>query len=134
MPGCPRALKEVSVKGSFPSPDAEREDAIPFYEAAKAWIIANGHKDSLRSVVSANYGAGEHDAAVAAYEELRGDNRAAVAITGDGASPRAASHRARPYQTGIASPAEELGCVVIRRVKLATKPRRPLVVDEDRSE
>ncbi len=55
VPGCPRALKEVSVKGLLSVAGRRaRGDAIPFYEAAKAWIIANGHKDSLRSVVRAS--------------------------------------------------------------------------------
>ena len=133
IPGCPKAAKDVTVQGSFPSPYADRPDALERYETAKAWMVANGHEDSLRAVVAANYGAGEREAALEAYGRLRGDNRASVSITETvhhstlRAIVRQRVAKAQP------TPVEDLGCVVIRKVKLASKPVRRVQIETESS-
>lgn len=134
VPGCPRAKKDVSVKGSFPSPFAERPDALQRYETAKQWMIDNDHEDSLRAIVEANYGAGEREAALEAYQRMRGDNRASVSITETVHHSTLQAIVRDRIKRMLPTPAEDLGCTVVRRVKFATKPVRPVVLDEDRSE
>lgn len=131
VPGYPKAKKDVMVTGSFPLPDAEREDAVARYEAAKQWAIDNGHKDSLRAVVQASYGAGEREAALAAYESLRGDNRAHVKMVETIHHSTLRGIVRDRVQKALPTPAEELGCVVVRKVKLTTKPRRTASETED---
>jgi len=134
VPGCPKARRDVSIKGSFPSPFADVPNALERYETAKRLIIELGHEDSLRAIVEANYGSGERDAALEAFERLRGDNRASVSITETvHHSTLQAIVRAR-VKAALPTPAEELGCVVIRRVKLASQPVRRPAVAEERSE
>ena len=130
VPGCPKAKRDVSIKGSFPSPYSEVPNALERYEAAKAWMIANDHEDSLRAIVEANYGSGERDAALETFQRLRGDNRASVSIVETVHHSTLQAIVRDRIKKALPTPAEQLGCTVIRRVKLASKPvRRPIIPD-----
>lgn len=131
IPGCPKAKRDVSVRGSFPSPFADTPNAFAKYEAARDWVIANQHEDSLKAVVTAEYDAGDRAAALASYERLRGDNRAHIKMVETvHSSTLRAIVRDRVNRALPVDP-EALGCTVIRKVKLATKPRGPVPLDED---
>lgn len=118
LPDGQKAARSVSVQGSFP--DADHED----HEFALTWATENGLQDTIRCVVAANYSAGDREAALAEYERLRGDNRAFV-TKGETVHPMTwKAVLLQRVKDGEPTPLERLGCVVLRRVKLTTPPRR----------
>lgn len=120
LPGGQRARRQVSVQGSFPD---QETDPQRHARAVALWAEL-GYQDTLRCAVVASYSTQEREAAQAAYEALRGDNRAFVTMreTVHPSTLRAAI-LAR-IRAGEPTPVEELGCVVLRRVRLTTPPRR----------
>ncbi len=120
LPGGQRARRQISVQGSFPDQETDPER---HRRAVQLWAEL-GYQDTLRCAVVASYSTEEREAAQAAYNALRGDNRAFVTMreTVHPSTLRAAI-LAR-IREGQPTPLEELGCVVIRRVRLTTPPRR----------
>lgn len=120
LPGGQRAARQVSVQGSFPDQETDPER---HRRAVQLWTEL-GYQDTLRCAVVASYSTEAREAAQAAYNALRGDNRAFVTMreTVHPSTLRAAI-LAR-IREGQPTPLEELGCVVIRRVRLTTPPRR----------
>lgn len=116
-----RAERHLSVQGSFPSPTAERPDAVARFTRARDWMIENGYEDNIRAVVTANYGTGDRARALAEYERLRGDNRAAVAITETVHHSTLRGLVRQRVENGLPTPVEDLGCTIIRRVRLANR-------------
>lgn len=123
LPDGQRAVRNVSVQGSFPNQETEPE---AHRRAVTEWARL-GYADTLRCAVTSSYGAGDREAALAAYEALRGDNRAFVTLreTVHHSTLRAAV-LAR-IRAGEPTSVEDLGCAVIRRVRLTTPPRRRAV-------
>lgn len=120
LPDGQKAAKQVNVVGTFPSPDKEPEK----FATAMQWWTQNGFADTVRVEVSASYGTGDREGALAIYNQLRGDNRAHVTKS---ESVHAMTLRAaikQRLEAGLPTPVEDLGCTVIRRVRLTTPPRR----------
>lgn len=133
LPSGLRARRDLTVQGSFPLPTADRPDAMQRHAAARDWMISNGHADSLRAVVTANYGAGEREEALATYEWLRGHNSATTTMVETVHHSTLRGIIRDRVSRGVATPVEELGCVIIRKVKLTTPPRRrstPIIPEE----
>lgn len=120
LPDGQRARRQVSVQGSFPDPETNPER---HRHAVDEWTRM-GNADTIRSAVVASYNTEHRDAALEAYNVLRGDNRAFVTIkeTVHPSTLRAAI-LAR-ITAGEPTPVEELGCTILRRVRLTTPPRR----------
>lgn len=120
LPDGQRAQRQVTVRGSFPDMD---DDPEGHQRAVDIWA-GLGYADTIRCAVIASFGPEDRATALAAYEALRGDNRAFVTKkeTVHPSTLRAAV-LAR-VRTGQPTPVEELGCVILRRVRLTTPPRR----------
>lgn len=120
LPNGQRARRQVSVQGSFPDQESEPE---VHRTAVERWVEL-GYADTIRSAVIASYPTEHRETAQAAYNALRGDNRAFVTIkeTVHPSTLRAAV--LSRIRAGEPTPVEELGCVVLRRVRLTTPPRR----------
>lgn len=120
LPDGLRARRQISVQGSFPNQDEHPEEHAL---AVRLWTEL-GNASTIRSAVIASYGVEEREAALTLYNGLRGDNRAFVTMR-DTVHPSTlrAVILAR-VRAGEPTPVEELGCVVLRRVRLTTPPRR----------
>lgn len=120
--GGPAAKRDMSVQGSLPSDE-------PRHAAGLEWAVANGYEGVIRSVVQANFGMEHRQAALDYYNAMRLDNRASTTLneTIHHSTLKAlALERAR---TGLPVDWDNLGLVLIRRVKLIRPPTRPLVLE-----
>lgn len=120
LPSGQKAGRQLTVVGTFPSADKDPEK----FARAMEWWCANGYADTVKVEVSAAYGTGDRDAALGIYEQLRRDNRAYVSKS---ESVHAMTLRAaikQRLEQGLPTPVEDLGCNVIRRVRLASASRR----------
>ena len=120
LPGGLRAVRQVSVQGSFPNQD---DDPERHTRAVTLWTEL-GYGETIRSAITASYGPEERDAATRTYEILRSSNTAQVTMreTVHPSTLRAAI--LSRIRNSDPTPVEELGCVVIRRVRLTTPPRQ----------
>lgn len=120
LPDGQRARRAVTVQGSFPDPETNPDG---HRRAIEAWT-GLGYQDTIRCAIVASYATEHREAAREAYDALRGDNRVFVTMreTVHPSTLRAAV-LAR-VRAGEPTPVEELGCVVLRRVRLTTPPRR----------
>ena len=115
----PRATRQVSVVGSFPLAEADPER---HRRAVQVWTEL-GFADTIRTALAASYGPQDRTHALQVYETLRGDNQAGVTIRETvHASTLRAGILAR-IRRGEPTPVEDLGCTIIRRVRLTTPPR-----------
>lgn len=72
-----KAKIATKMVGSLPKADQfpeARQDCLD-------WFVQQGHADAIKVAVTAKWGRGEREAAIRAYEQLRGDNSAAVDMT-----------------------------------------------------
>lgn len=115
------AKRSVDIVGNLPSEvehPVEREHAL-------TWLAENGYQDIIRCVVAADFGQENREAALAVYDTLRGNNLAAVTKkeTVHHSTLRALIRQRMSANPPLDTPLEELGCAIVRRVKLTTPPR-----------
>ncbi len=122
LPDGQRAKREVMIQGSLPSEDehpVERENAL-------TWLAENGYPDVIRCVVAADFGQDNRQAALELYERMRSSNIAHITKKESvHASTLKALIRQRLIHANppLPTPIEELGCTIIRRIRLTTPPR-----------
>lgn len=111
--GTKAKLSGVAV-GSLPKDPALREQAL-------AWLVENGYGDLVKAEVSASWGTGERDAALAAYNTLRGDNSAKVAYDETIHSATLGKLVKDRLAEGQPTPTETLGVSIIQKVRLTIR-------------
>lgn len=131
LPDGQRAKREVTIQGSLPSETehpVERENAL-------TWLAENGYPDVIRCVIAADFGQDNREEALALYERMRTSNLAHITKK-ESVHPSTlkALIRQRINATPpVPTPIEELGCVIIRRIRLTTPPRASSAVAAPRS-
>jgi hypothetical protein len=121
--GGPAAKRDMSVQGSLPNDE-------PRHAAGLEWAVANGYEGVIRSIVTANFGMEDRQRALDYYNTIRLDNRAQTTLneTIHHSTLKAlALERAR---AGQPVDWENLGLVLIRRVKLLRPPAAPVRLEE----
>lgn len=121
LPDGQRAKREVSIQGGLPSEDlrpVERENAL-------TWLAENGYPDVIRCVVAADFGQDNREEALALYERMRTSNLAHVTKkeTVHPSTLKALIRQRINAEPPQQTPIEELGCHIIRRIRLTTPPR-----------
>ena len=116
LPDGSKAKRDISVKGSLPTDEAARQNAIE-------WLCLNGQEANIQSVVSCSYSRGNREIAHAVYDQLRRDNRAFVTLKDDLHHSSLRALVLARVRAGEITPVEDLGCTVVRRVKIDKMPR-----------
>lgn len=115
------AKAKISTRATGSLPDRDlfpeaREDCIN-------WVVAQGYEDAIKVAVTAKYGRGERERAMAAYETLRGDNTAVVDIKEDIHPMTYASMIHNHVKEGKEADLTMLGVSLIQRVSFTKIPR-----------
>ncbi len=119
LPDGLKAKRVTDIQGSLPSAalhPVERENAI-------LWLAENGYVDLIRTTVAADFDRGNNPAAVELFNQLRQLNNAHVTKKEDVHHSTLRAMIRQRIEANQETPIEELGCTIIRRVKLTTPPR-----------
>jgi hypothetical protein len=122
LPDGQGAKRTVDIQGSLPSESlhpVERENAL-------TWLAENGYADVIRCVVAADFGQDNRAAALELYERMRTSNVAHITKkeTVHASTLKALIRQRINANPPVETPIEELGCTIIRRIKLTTPPRQ----------
>jgi len=122
LPDGQRAQRSVDIQGSLPSESehpVERENAL-------TWLAENGYADVIRCIVAADFGQDNRAAALELYERMRTSNVAHITKkeTVHASTLKALIRQRINTNPPVETPIEELGCTIIRRIKLTTPPRQ----------
>lgn len=121
LPDGQRAQRSVDIQGALPSEathPVERENAL-------TWLAENGYPDVIRCVVAADFGQENRTAALELYERMRTSNVAHITKkeTVHASTLKALIRQRINANPPVETPIEELGCTIIRRIRLSTPPR-----------
>lgn len=113
------AKAKISTKmvGSLP----KREEFPEARQDCINWFVREGYQDAVKAVVTAKWGKGEYAAAQRAYEQLRGDNTAAVDIKEDIHHLTYAKMIHEHVKAGGEADLTMLGVELIQRVSFSSK-------------
>lgn len=106
-----KAIRGLMATGSLPKDPEKRATAIK-------WLEDNGYVDLISTEVVGKWTKGDHDKAVAAYNQMRGDNSATVTKKEDVHHKTLGALAVQCVREGKPIDLEALGVVVLTRVKI----------------